>query len=106
MCPAHTSDDVGGSARTQGGVGFLARAPWRRSVTSRAFLLLSVVVATTANASSIRPYAIATSERSDTTASSLVIPLESVPFTTAYVEPVTTTIDTMLIAAAMPIDIP
>jgi hypothetical protein len=29
-----------------------------------------------------------------------------VPFTTAYVEPATATIDTMLIAAAMPIDIP
>jgi len=53
---AYTSDDVGGSAlRTQVGVGFLARLPFRRSVTSRAFLLLSVVVATTANASSIRP---------------------------------------------------
>jgi hypothetical protein len=95
-----------GVRRDQCGVGFLARSPCRRSVTARAFLLLSALVATTASASSISPYAAATSESSDTTASSLVIPLDKVPFTTAYVEPTTTMIDTMLIAAAMPIDMP
>ena len=40
------------------------------------------------------------------TASSLVIPAESVPFTTAYVDPTTSTVDTMLIVAAIAMDIP